>query len=62
MELGSDAVLVNTALAVARDPVAMAVAFKMGVEAGFRAYMAGMGKEQWVADASSPLTGFLRES
>lgn len=62
MELGSDAVLVNTALAVARDPVAMALAFKMGVEAGFRAFMAGMGKEQWVADASSPLTGFLRES
>jgi thiazole synthase len=62
MELGSDAVLVNTAIAVARDPVAMATAFKMGVEAGFRASLAGPGKEQWLAQASSPLTGFLRES
>ena len=62
MELGADAVLVNTAMAVARDPAAMAVAFKVGVEAGFRAHLAGLGKEQWTAQASSPLTGFLRET
>jgi thiazole synthase len=62
MELGSDAVLVNTAIAVARDPVAMAAAFKMAVEAGIRAHRAGLGEEQWSAQASSPLTGFLRES
>ena len=60
--MGSDAVLVNTAIAVAHDPVAMAAAFKMGVEAGFRARLAGLGEEQWVAEASSPLTGFLRDS
>ena len=62
MEMGADAVLVNTAIAVADDPVAMAKAFKMGVEAGFHARLAGLGKQQWDAQASSPLTGFLRES
>ena len=62
MELGSDAVLVNTAIAVARDPVAMAAAFKMAVKAGIGAHRAGLGEEQWSAQASSPLTGFLRES
>lgn len=62
MELGADAVLVNTAIAIASDPVAMAAAFKMGVEAGFCAHLAGLGKEQWGARASSPLTGFLGES
>lgn len=59
MEMGADAVLVNTAIAVAEDPVAMATAFRLGVEAGFRAHLAGMGKKQWKAAASSPLTGFL---
>jgi len=60
MELGADAVLVNTAIAVARNPVVMAEAFKLGVEAGFRAYRAGLGKQRITAEASSPLTGFLR--
>jgi thiazole synthase len=60
MEIGADAVLVNTAIAVAKDPIAMANAFKLGVEAGFMAYQAGLGKKEWKAKASSPLTGFLR--
>jgi thiazole synthase len=60
MELGADAVLVNTA--VAADPVAMAGAFKLGVEAGFAAYHAGIGRQKQKAEASSPLTGFLRRS
>jgi len=60
MEMGADAVLVNTALAVARDPGAMAEAFKKGVEAGREAYLAGLGEQRDTAEASSPLTGFLR--
>jgi len=60
MELGADAVLVNTAIAVAGDPVAMAVAFKKGVEAGREAFLAGKGTVKETASASSPLTGFLR--
>lgn len=60
MELGADAVLVNTALAVARDPGRMAAAFRKGVEAGREAYLAGLGSERRQAAASSPLTGFLR--
>jgi thiazole synthase len=60
MELGADAVLVNTAIAVAGDPEAMAQAFRKGVEAGREAFLAGLGRTQQVADASSPLTGFLR--
>lgn len=60
MELGADAVLVNTAIAVARDPEGMAKAFKQGVEAGRMAFLAGIGKPQKEAEASSPLTGFLR--
>ena len=59
MELGADAVLVNTALAVARDPGRMAAAFRKGVEAGREAYLAGLGSERRQAEASSPLTGFL---
>ncbi len=59
MELGADAVLVNTAIAVAGDPVGMADAFRLGVEAGFKAYIAGLGRESLQAEASSPLTGFL---
>jgi thiazole synthase len=62
MEMGADAVLVNTAIAVAGDPVAMARAFKLGVAAGFAAYRAGLGRQQWKAEASSPLTGFLRSA
>jgi thiazole synthase len=59
MELGADAVLVNTAIAVARDPVEMARAFRLGVDAGRRAFLAGGPAEREVAEASSPLTGFL---
>lgn len=59
MEMGADAVLVNTAIAVADDPVAMAKAFKLGVEAGREAYRAGLGGISFNAEASSPLTSFL---
>lgn len=59
MELGADAVLVNTAIAVAGDPVKMAVAFKNAVEAGRMAYEAGLGIKRSFAAASSPLTSFL---
>jgi len=59
MEMGADAVLVNTALADAADHGAMARAFAMATEAGRMAYRAGLGPERDVADASSPLTGFL---
>jgi thiazole synthase len=59
MEMGADAVLVNTAIATAEDPVEMAVAFKLGVEAGRKAYLAGKPAERDTAEASSPLTGFL---
>jgi len=61
MEMGADAVLVNTAIAVADDPAAMAHAFRLGVEAGRRAYEAGCAPESETANASSPLTGFLDE-
>jgi thiazole synthase len=59
MELGVDAVLVNTAIAVAGDPPEMARAFRLGVEAGRRAFLAGQAPEATGARASSPLTGFL---
>ncbi len=59
MELGADAVLVNTAIAVAGDPVAMARAFAKAVEAGREAYEAGLGAVSRHAEASSPLTSFL---
>jgi len=59
MEMGADAVLVNTAIAIARDPIAMAKAFKLAVEAGRMAYEAGLGKVSFSANASSPLTSFL---
>ena len=59
MEMGADAVLVNTAIATAQDPVAMATAFKEAVIAGRLAYDAGLPMQQSVAIASSPLTGFL---
>ncbi len=61
MEMGVDAVLVNTAIAVAGDPVEMARAFKLGVEAGRRAFLAKIAPELSEAEASSPLTGFLDE-
>jgi thiazole synthase len=59
MEMGADAVLVNTAIAVASDPVRMAVAFKMAVEAGRAAFEIGLAEAQEAARATSPLTGFL---
>lgn len=61
MELGADAVLVNTAIAVADDPIAMGKAFKMAVEAGRIAFEAKLGKQSIIAEASSPLTSFLNE-
>jgi thiazole synthase len=60
MELGADAVLVNTAISIAEDPVSMGLAFSMAVQAGRLAYLARMGAETKTANASSPLTGFLR--
>jgi len=60
MEMGADAVLVNTAIATAADPVAMAAAFKKAVEAGRTAYLSGPAVKTKTAKASSPLTGFLR--
>jgi thiazole synthase len=59
MELGVDAVLVNTAIAVAREPARMAAAFRAAVEAGRGAYLAGLAPVRDAAEASSPLTGFL---
>jgi len=61
IEMGADAVLVNTAIAIAEDPVTMARAFKLGVEAGETARLAGAADASVTARASSPLTGFLRE-
>lgn len=59
MEMGADAVLVNTAIAVADDPVEMAIAFRLAVEAGRKARLAGLGAVASGAVASSPLTSFL---
>ena len=59
MEMGADAVLVNTAIAVAENPVEMAVAFKLAVEAGRKGYLAGLGAVSSFAQATSPLTSFL---
>jgi thiazole synthase len=59
MEMGADAVLVNTAIAVASDANRMAVAFKMAVEAGRTAYEVGLGLAQDTASPTSPLTAFL---
>ena len=63
MEMGAAACLVNTAIAVAGNPVEMAIAFKEAVIAGRRAYEAGLGiqADNLVASASSPLTSFLNE-
>lgn len=59
MELGADAVLVNTAIAVADDPVDMVRAFDLAVKAGRMAYLAGLGQVASSAQASSPLTSFF---
>lgn len=61
MELGADAVLVNTAIAVSQNPIEMARAFKLGVEAGRMAFEAKLAAPQIHASASSPLTAFLDE-
>ncbi len=62
MELGVSAVLVNTAIAKAKDPVAMARAMKHGVIAGRQAFLAGRMPVQWDADPSSPVTGVIKEA
>jgi thiazole synthase len=59
MELGADAVLVNTAIAVSSDPNRMAIAFRMAVEAGRAAFESGLAGQQDTASATSPLTAFL---
>jgi thiazole synthase len=59
MELGADAVLVNTAIAVASDPNRMAVAFQQAVEAGHTAFELGLGAPLTTASPTSPLTAFL---
>jgi len=59
LEMGADAVLVNTAIAVANDPNRMAVAFKLAVEAGRTAFECGIATAQDTASATSPLTAFL---
>ena len=59
MEMGADAVLVNTAIAIAADPVRMAQAFRKAIEAGREAYEIGLGQKLATANATSPLTGFL---
>ena len=59
MEIGAAAVLVNTAIATAGDPVMMAEAFGLAVKAGRKAYISGAGAVREYAEASSPLTGFL---
>ncbi|YCH30270.1 thiazole synthase [Erwinia sp. D4-22] len=61
LEMGADAVLVNTAIAVARRPVEMAQAFRLAVEAGHIAYHSGLGASQLQAAPSSPLTAFLSQ-
>lgn len=59
MEIGAAAVLVNTAIAVAQDPVTMARAFALATAAGRLGHLAGRGEVRPDAEASSPLTGFL---
>lgn len=61
MEIGADAVLVNTAIAVAQDPIGMANAFRLAVEAGRQAYLSKLAPIQSHAQASSPFTKFLDE-
>jgi thiazole synthase len=61
MEIGAAAVMINTAVATAKDPVTMARAFSLAVKAGREAFLAGPGRVGQ-AEASSPLTGFLKET
>ena len=62
MEMGADAVLVNTAIALAKDPVLMAEAIREGVDAGRKAYMAGRIPRREQASPSSPVEGISRPS
>jgi thiazole synthase len=62
LELGADAVLVNTAIARAGDPVTMARAFRLAVEAGRAAHLSGVMEEQAAAQPSSPVTGLVTRS
>ena len=62
MEMGASAVLVNTAIAIAKDPVKMAVAIDLAVKSGRLAYEIGLLEEKEFAQASSPLTGFLNKN
>ena len=59
MEIGADAVLVNSAISNSGDPELMAEAFDLAVKAGRMAYLSKMAEENEHANASSPLTGFL---
>jgi thiazole synthase len=59
LEMGADAVLVNTAIAISKDPIKMSIAMAQAVEAGRISYELGILKEEDFANASSPLTGFL---
>ncbi|MDZ4744003.1 MAG: thiazole synthase [Verrucomicrobiota bacterium] len=60
MEMGADAVLINTAIAIAPDPCGMAKAFAKGIEAGREAFEIGLAGQSSKASATSPLTGFLK--
>jgi thiazole synthase len=62
MELGADAVLVNTAIAIADDPVRMAFAFRQAVEAGRTAFEIGIPSSRETASATSPLAAFFRQN
>ena len=62
MELGCDAVLLNTAIAGAQDPLLMADAMRLGVEAGRKAFLAGRIARKLYATASSPLDGLISSS
>ena len=62
MEMGADAVLVNTAIAIASDPNRMARAFKMAVEAGREAREIGLAEKHWSASATSPVSEFFSSS
>src|SRR5438105_7133713 len=60
LEIGADAILVNTAIAQAKDPVGMAESFRLGVEGGRKAYLAGRIARKQLADAASPVEGVAR--
>ena len=59
-EMGADAVLINTAIAVAKDPIGMSKAFSLSAKAGRAGFLSGLGSSRNTASASSPLTGFLK--